>query len=153
MPLTLEVSMSGYLDLRGLKEELAQISSQEPEAVVAWAKEHPGSAWAKHIAENGERVLVEYVRSLIKVVVLVDKEQPAPKRIAVAVQPVVAIGAPRESRLHRNVKPVRESEVRTRLSEFFKGFAPLRLAYADVAELQNLFAEAERLRKDFNIFS
>lgn len=153
MPLTLKVSTRGYTDLRALKEELAQVPSQEPEAVVVWAKEHPDSAWANHLDQNTGTLVVEYVRSLIRIVVLIDVEQPAPKRIAVAVKPAAPIGAPGESRLHRDVKPVRESEVRARLSEFFKGFAPLRLCYADVAELQPLFAEAERLRKDFNIFS
>ena len=151
MPLTLEVSMQGYNNLRELKQELEQVPTRTPEDVLAWAKEHPESAWARHLARHSGRVIVEYVRSLIEVVVVVDQPRPLLKRVEVAVLP--APGKPRESRLHRNVKPVPESARQKQLVAFFQAFAPLRLAYAEVAELQNLFAEAERVRKAFNIIS
>jgi hypothetical protein len=141
--------MQGFHDLRDLKSELALIPSQEPESVLAWAKEHPASAWAQHLAQHGERVMTEYVRRLIQVVIVIDT--PIPKRAEIPVK-VAPLPPPRPSRLHQNVKPVPQSVRRTQLVEFFKTFAPLRLAYADVPELKSLFAEAERLRKEFSIF-
>lgn len=78
MPLTLEISLQGYSDLRDLKGELSSIPSSEPESVVAWAKEHPESAWGKHLAKYGDRVMTEYVRRLIQVVIVID--MPPPKR-------------------------------------------------------------------------
>ena len=149
MPLTLEVSMQGYTNLRTLKEELARAPSQDPESVIAWARANPESAWARHLYRHGERVLVEYVRRLIEVVVVIDK--PPPKRMELQVK-VTPLPQPKASRLHQSVKPVPQSERRTQLVEFFKALAPLRLAYADVPELQNLFSEAERVRKAFSIF-
>lgn len=139
--------MQGFTNLRSLKSELAEIPSREPEAVIAWAREHPESAWGKHLIRHSERVLVEYVRRLIEVVVIID--QPAPKRIEVPVRP---LPPPRESKLHRRVTAVPEIKRKAQLAAFFKAFAPLRLAYANVPELQNLFAEAERIRKEFGIF-
>lgn len=149
MPLTLNVSLQGYTDLRALKAELAQAPSYDAEDVIAWAQQHPESAWAKHLARHSARVLVEYVHRLIEVVVVIDK--PEPRRLEVAAR-VEQVKPAKESRLHRNVKPVLESERRPRLKKFFLAFAPLRLAYADAPELQGLFAEAERIRKEFNIF-
>ena len=151
MPLTLEVSMQGYNNLRDLKSELEHIPTREPEAVLAWSKEHPESAWAHHLARHGDRVMVEYVRQLIAVVVVIDQPCSLPKRVEVAVLP--SAGKPRESHLHRNVHPVAESVRRKQLLKFFRSFAPLRLVYAGVPELQSLFAEAERVRKAFNIIS
>jgi hypothetical protein len=151
MPLTLEVSMQGFTNLRELKTELEHVPTRTPESVIAWANEHPDSAWARHLARHSGRVIVEYVRKLIEVVVIVDQPRQLPKRVQIAVQPLPT--KPRESRLHRNVKPVAESVRRNQLMEFFRAFAPMRLAYADVPELQNLFAEAERVRKTFNILT
>lgn len=150
MPLTLEVSMQGYTNLRELKTELKHVPTRTPEAIIAWAKEHPESAWARHLERHSDRVIVEYVRKLIEVVVIVDQPQTPPKRLQVVVQPSAK---PRESRLHRSIKPVPESKRQEKLRAFFRSFASLRLAYADVPELQNLLAEADRVRKAFNILS
>lgn len=149
MPLTLEVSMQGYNNLRDLKAELPLIKSQEPEDIMAWAESNPDSAWGRHLKRNSAKVLVEYVRSLVQVVVMIDQPAP-PKPIQVDVTPIRL--APKPSKLHEHVKPVSETKQRAQLQKFFKAFAPLRLAYADVPELQNLFAEAERIRRAFNIF-
>ncbi len=148
MPLMLEVSMQGYTNLRKLKTELEHVPARTPEAVIAWADEHPESAWARHLRRHGARIIVEYVRRLLEVVVIVDQPRPPSRQINVSVPPLPL--KPRESRLHRHVKPVAEAARQKQMAEFFQAFAPLRLVYAQVPELQNLFAEAERVRRAFN---
>ena len=87
--------------------------------------------------------LVGFKMNYAKMSVFVDKD-------GVDVTPIRL--APKPSKLHEHVKTMSETKQRAQLKKFFKTFAPLRLAYADVPELQNLFAEAERIRRTFNIF-
>jgi len=148
MQVAFDVSLRGYNDLRDMKGELALIPSAEPEAVVAWAKDHPASAWAKHLAEYGERVVIEYVRRLIQIVVIID--QSPPKRIEVQVKPSMPAAPPLRQVTHR-VAPVAKQEHDCRLERFFEIFSPLQSAYVDMPELRNLFAEADRVRKVFDI--